>query len=889
MVTQLINPAYRLFSALADTVSEPVWVVSIYGTLDFANKHWLDFTGTDIAHMGSLEWLHIIDSEDRAPVAALWANKSVERAAYSFECRLVSKRTAKRQTYRISANPVFDEANVLVQWIFIAYLLEPPIPASWQRSSEWEQVPAHLLSNLDALEGELHRAREVIQNLHLDAWRLEEIAKTQEKLFSPDFNLEEFYGHIVTKLDLLTGGAGSVIELTDGEEMVYSAGSGLAADYVGLRLKRNNSLSGYCVELKRSLTCEDAEVDSRVDREACRRIGVRSMVVTPLWGEGRVVGVLKVMSHEPRHFVQRDLQTLELMAGFIGVGIAQKQAALERERMLDERARNLEETAATATRIRAIVESSQDAFVSVGAQGTITEWNHQAEILFGWQAHEALGQTLDELIIPEAQREAHRRGWAAFQRTGMGPIIGVRVEVEALRRDGSTVPVELSVSASWTGSHYIANAFIHDVSERRRNQQLLIASERRLRMITDNLPAMIGYVDQNLRYSFANETYRTMLGIDPQWMLGQHVKDVLGQEAYEIIKHRMDAALKGERVHFEREGMLADRSIYVMTDYIPDIAEDGSVLGFYVMVTDITARKAAESKRTESEKRLKAIADNLPVLIGHIDENRCFDFANATFETWLGISAEACLGQHVSKVVDKSLYAERKAQLDLAYAGKTVKFEMKMELLGTVRYLQTTYIPEWRDGKVCGVYALSSDVTQNKLFEQQLLHLARHDALTGLVNRRYFLERLHDALLRSQRSHNSVALFYLDLDYFKAINDTYGHGVGDDVLREFAYRLRQGLREIDIVARYAGDEFLILIEGAKDVDAKRIAQKILDNMHSPVVLKDASLKLQTSIGIAFCSWTDGSNAEHLLSVADAALYEAKRSGRGQFCFKLTHG
>lgn len=886
MYTQFISPAYRLFSALAHTVAEPVWVVSNYGTLDFANKHWLDFTGIDIAEIGSLDWFQIIDAEDRAPTAALWAVKSVEGAAYEFECRLVSRRTGKKHACRICANPIFDETNLLVQWILIANLLDPAAVPEWHRSPEWEQAPPGLRANLDTLEDELHRAREVIQNLHLDAWRLEEIAKAQAELFSPDFDLERFYNHIVVKLDLLTGGAGSVVELVDGDDMVYSAASGLAANYVGLRLRRNHSLSGYCVELKRSLLCEDSETDGRVDRDACRQIGVRSMIVAPLWGEGKAVGVLKIMSPEPRHFVQRDIQTLELMAGFIGVGIVQKQAAAEKERMLDERSRNLEKLTASATRIRAIVESSQDAFVSVGAEGTITEWNHQAEILFGWRADEAIGQPLEQLIIPESQREAHRHGWAAFQRTGMGPIIGVRVEVEALRRDGSMVPVELSVSASWTGSHYIANAFIHDVSERRSNQQLLIASERRLRMITDNLPALIGYVDQDLRYRFANETYRSMLGVDPQWMLGRSVAEVLGSAANEIIKHKMAAVLKGERVHFEREGVLADKSIYVMTDYIPDIADDGSVAGFYVMVTDITARKAAESKQAASEQRLKAIADNLPVLIAHLNEDQCFDFANATFEKWLGVSAEACLGQHVSKIVGDDAYDQRKVQLERAYAGETVKFEMRMEMLEAIRYVQTTYIPEWRDGSVCGVYALSSDVTQNKLFEQQLLHLARHDALTGLVNRRYFIERLNEAMLRSQRNSESIALFYLDLDHFKKINDTYGHALGDEVLREFAARLRQGLREIDIVARYAGDEFLVLLEGVKDIDAKRIAQKILDNITAPLKLKGVPLKLQASIGIGFRAGPDGTSAENLLSIADAALYEAKRNGRGQYCFRL---
>lgn len=166
-------------------------------------------------------------------------------------------------------------------------------------------------------------------------------------------------------------------------------------------------------------------------------------------------------------------------------------------------------------------------------------------------------------------------------------------------------------------------------------------------------------------------------------------------------------------------------------------------------------------------------------------------------------------------------------------------------------------------------------VRRNKRLQERM---AREDALTGIANRRQFDERLGTALARSKRTQSPLILLALDIDKFKAINDGHGHAVGDAVIIEFARRITACAREGDLVARMGGDEFLILIEDAKDAAAgAKVAEKILARMEQPMQLGAHMLEVRTSIGVAFM--TQASTAAALLDLADRALYAAKEAGR----------
>lgn len=185
-------------------------------------------------------------------------------------------------------------------------------------------------------------------------------------------------------------------------------------------------------------------------------------------------------------------------------------------------------------------------------------------------------------------------------------------------------------------------------------------------------------------------------------------------------------------------------------------------------------------------------------------------------------------------------------------------------------------------GQVTGFLGIGSDITQRKQAEARVLHLARFDSLTGLVNRSYFLEKLGEAIARSERSGNPLALMFLDLDHFKNINDTFGHHGGDLVLKEFADRLSQSVRATDTVARLAGDEFVILLDLLHDENgASAVADKIIASMQRPFDLMDGQCRATTCMGIAVRRPGE-TDPEAFLRRADAALYRMKSAGRGSY-------
>jgi len=239
------------------------------------------------------------------------------------------------------------------------------------------------------------------------------------------------------------------------------------------------------------------------------------------------------------------------------------------------------------------------------------------------------------------------------------------------------------------------------------------------------------------------------------------------------------------------------------------------------------------------------------------------------------------MGRPLAEVVGDEIYQSRREHLRTALGGRRVEFEAVSRTLQGPRHLHTIYLPDVRDdGRVRGIFTLSSDVSAQKDVERELQRLARVDTLTGLANRRQFDELLEQALARYRRSRRPLALIYLDIDRFKSINDTHGHGVGDAVLREFARRLEAGLRETDVAARLSGDEFVVMLDGlAVRDEAIAVAHKLLQAIRVPMALPGRTLDVSSSMGLAWLDGTVDVDAQALMVRADRALYRAKEGGR----------
>ena len=458
----------------------------------------------------------------------------------------------------------------------------------------------------------------------------------------------------------------------------------------------------------------------------------------------------------------------------------------------------------------------------------------------------------------------------------LGPLEALRQNVSAIRRRGADIAILQSGRRDEIGE--LGDAFHELVAAREADQAKIRDSEKRADVIADNMPALIGYINHEERYEFANAQYLKLVGFDHSRMIGRTVREVLGGTNYAKIAARMKAAMAGERQHFDQQFEGSGR--HYMIDYLPEAGPDGRTVGVYILARDISERRAAELQKEASERRLKLITDHLPVLISYIDRDHLFKFGNGTFQSWLGIDPATLAGRPVAEVLGEDVYATARLHLENAFGGWAVTYESRMAVGGKLRILETTYVPDVQaDGSVAGVYGLTHDMTRLKETEEKLTRLARVDSLTGIANRRMFVESLHQAIERSRRYGASLALAYLDIDLFKKINDTHGHAVGDEVLKEFARRLQASVRATDTVARLSGDEFVIIIDELKHAaDCRNLAEKIAAAVRIPFHVAGMQLNVTTSVGVSL--YGGGAEThEQLLANADHALYEAKRKGR----------
>ncbi|WP_326543135.1 diguanylate cyclase domain-containing protein [Pseudorhodoferax sp.] len=285
-----------------------------------------------------------------------------------------------------------------------------------------------------------------------------------------------------------------------------------------------------------------------------------------------------------------------------------------------------------------------------------------------------------------------------------------------------------------------------------------------------------------------------------------------------------------------------------------------------------------------SREQLRTITDNMPALVADVDRDLRYRFANRAYRDWFGVEPAQLVGQTLESLYGEETMRRWQPELARVLQGERVQFERSMVLGGRRQHSSATYLP-YRDaeGRVDGFHALVFDITASKELELRLEEEATRDALTGLPNRRHLQRNLPAALARADRLEHHLALLFLDLNGFKAINDTHGHEAGDELLQQVGERLVGAVRITDTVARLAGDEFVVLLEPVSDPagDPQLVAAKIDAAIGVPFALEAATVQVSVSIGGAVYQPRSGRTAEELLSGADSAMYAAKRAGKSK--------
>lgn len=394
-----------------------------------------------------------------------------------------------------------------------------------------------------------------------------------------------------------------------------------------------------------------------------------------------------------------------------------------------------------------------------------------------------------------------------------------------------------------------------------------------------NIMAM---ADKNHVYRFVNNAYLEMHGKEKHDVIGKQVADVLGEQFNRILKPYFDRALAGYGAvyptWFTFQGV---GEKFISINYSPFLDQNGEVAGVIINVWDLT-----RFKMTEMEFR--AIFDNSQAGILVVDENRIIKEINHRLVEILGYgSANDLIGRSVIKIhVNEKTFQEfgEKNFYPLVY-GKKLHIEYQLR--------KKDGEPIWctLSGKAIddafphdlskGVVWIIDDLSERKKLEEKLLEKANTDSLTGLFNRRYFVDIAEQEIKKSFRYDHHLSLMIIDIDHFKDFNDKYGHDIGDKVLVAFSKAIRENLRDFDISCRLGGEEFTVLLPNTGMEEATRVAvrlRKVVEEMS--IGYSEKELHVTVSIGVSTIT-SSTPDYKTLNKQADIALYAAKNKGRNR--------
>jgi len=293
------------------------------------------------------------------------------------------------------------------------------------------------------------------------------------------------------------------------------------------------------------------------------------------------------------------------------------------------------------------------------------------------------------------------------------------------------------------------------------------------------------------------------------------------------------------------------------------------------------SQRSARLRVVASETRLRSVSENLPAVVAHIDREQRVLYGNAELRRRAGQPNADVVGKSLFELFGASHHARLTPYLEMVLSGERVVADDYIDDSDGRRYFQVTMVPERRStGDVSGFFYLDQDVTDLKLAKLSLEQLANLDGLTNLMNRRYFDDKLSQAMTAARATGGALVLLLIDLDEFKPINDRFGHLAGDAVLREVARRIRLCTRREDSAARFGGDEFAVLIQGAELESGETVAKKLLAQLDLGYRHDDQTIALGASIGIAHSQGMQ--TPIELIEAADRALYQAKAAGKHSY-------
>ncbi len=524
-----------------------------------------------------------------------------------------------------------------------------------------------------------------------------------------------------------------------------------------------------------------------------------------------------------------------------------------------------------------------DSVVVLDEQGNVAWGNSSALRFFGRSLDDGVGISGLSLVHPD-DHELVLRSLTTIQDKEVGDPIEIRVQSATGWRLVEIVGTPLQLS----GKNHVLLC-LRDLTKRRRFE-LASGQEARFRSLVHNAGSAIMLVSATGLLESASGAITRLLGHDPELIEMRPLTDIVAEADRGKVVAALRAASGGATaVHpvTVRVALLRhDGETTVPFELsIVDLIDDPTVEGFVISAHDASAQVAAEHELSEALSLLTATLDSTADGILVVDNGGAITGFNRRFsEIWRIAADFVIVGDDSSKlafVLDQLLNPQTflARRRELLQKPENESFDTLVFKDG--RALELSSRPQAVSGRIVGRVWSFRDVTDRLRLEDELEYRAFHDSLTGLANKALFQDRLEHALARIDQTGSHLAVLFIDLDDFKTVNDSLGHGEGDLLLKQVATNLSECLRPLDTAARLGGDEFAILIEDVwSREDITTLAQRILESLRPAVQDGARSATSAGSIGIAFDE--PGITSEQLLRNADIAMYKAKESGKNRF-------
>lgn len=522
------------------------------------------------------------------------------------------------------------------------------------------------------------------------------------------------------------------------------------------------------------------------------------------------------------------------------------------------------------------------------ASGIILEANQAAVNFYGYPANKLCGMSIERInrLTPEQVKTQRLKALENKQNMFI---------FEHTLANGNIRTVEVhSTPIDWEGGQVLFS-IIHDITERAWLEKGLSAMAVRYQTILETANDGIHILDTQGKLVEANEEFCRMLGYSREEIMQLNISDWDAQSDQEELMLRIDTLIHTpamfETIHRRKDGTLVHMEINAIGVFL-----DGQKY-LYAAARDITERKKMEQDLQAERDFATQIVNNMGQGLTVTNVKGEFEFVNPAYANLFGYASEELIGRHPDELSHPDDYKDLSSELEKRKKGITSTYEARLKRKdGSIANVLITGVPrKTSTGEFAGTIAVITDLSRQKSIEEELRRtkhslekafareqeLANTDTLTGIHNRRSLFEFAERKLAIAIRYKQSLATMMFDIDHFKNVNDTYGHSIGDLILREVTRIVKDELRKADTFGRYGGEEFIVLLPMTSAKQAYSLAERIRHKVASlRVPSEKGEVSITLSIGVVELSHNAREeNPEDIFRRADIAMYAAKASGR----------